>query len=135
MSMQMNNKERLAKDLAAHLQDPEFSDVKIICSDGEIPANRSILGMRSEYFRGMFSANNNFVESQAGSAKLPYSKAVMEKVLLYLYSGELDCQEMALRPMLDLLELFDLMNLSEEHSTMLESLLQLSVPHWSGKTV
>ena len=115
MSPQLNNKERLARDLVAYLQDPEFSDVKIICSDGgEILANKSILGMRSEYFRCMFSANNNFVESQAGTVKLPYSKAVVDKIILYLYSGEMDCEDLALRPMLDLLQLFDLMNLPEE---------------------
>ena len=32
MSMKLNKKERLAKDLLGHLQDPEFQDVKIICS-------------------------------------------------------------------------------------------------------
>ena len=121
MSPQLNNKERLARDLVAYLQDPEFSDVKIICSDGgEILANKSILGMRSEYFRCMFSANNNFVESQAGTVKLPYSKAVVDKIILYLYSGEMDCEDLALRPMLDLLEQLNLMNLPEEFSALVE---------------
>ena len=65
--MSLSYKESISRDVLAHLQDPEFCDVKIICSDGEIQANKTILGMRSQYFNSMFSSNNNFVESQAGS--------------------------------------------------------------------
>ena len=111
MSLQLNNTESLIKDFVSHLQDPEFCDVKIICSDGEIPANKSILGIRSQYFRSMFSNNNNFVESQAGSVKMPHTKAVMEKVVLYICSGKMDCDDLDLGKMLDLLALLDLMNL------------------------
>ena len=120
MSKQLDNKEKLSKNLAAHLQDPEFCDVKIICSDGDIPASKTILGMNSQYFRSMFSASSNFEESQAGRVQLPYTKAVVEKVVLYLYTGEMSCEDLAFRPIIDLLELLDLMNLPEEHSTLME---------------
>ena len=120
MSLQLNNTESLIKDFVSHLQDPEFCDVKIICSDGEIPANKSILGMRSPYFRSMFSSNNNFVESQAGSVKMPHTKAVMEKVVLYICSGKMDCDDLDLGQMLDLLGLLDLMNLSGEFSSLVD---------------
>ena len=103
MSVQLNNMDSVIKDLVAHLQDPELCDVKIICSDGEIAANKSVLVMRSQYFRSMFSSNNNFVENQTGSVKMPYSKAVMEKVILYICSGKLDCDDLALGSLLDLL--------------------------------
>ena len=82
MPKQLNNLKGVINDLVSHLQDPEFCDVKIICSDGEIPANKSILALRSQYFRSMFSSSNNFVESQAGCVKMPYNKGVMEKVVL-----------------------------------------------------
>ena len=55
----------VTKDIVGHLNDPEFWDVKIVGSDGVIPVNKTILSMRSQYFRSMFSSNN-FVESQAG---------------------------------------------------------------------
>ena len=103
MSLQLNNTENVIKDLVSHIQDPDFCDVKIICSDGEIPANKSILALRSQYFRSMFSSSNNFVESQAGCVKMPYSKGVMEKVILYICSGKLDCDDLALGSLLDLL--------------------------------
>jgi len=111
----------LSKDLLKGLQDPEFNDIKIIASDGEVvTANKVILSMRSRYFRSMFSANNNFVESQAGSVKMPYSKAVLDKVIIYLYSGKMDCEDLALRPLMDLLELLKLMNLSTKFSELVD---------------
>ena len=85
-----------------------------------VAANKSILGMRSQYFRSMFSSNNNFVESQAGSVKLPYIRAVVDKVVLYLYGGQLDCEDLALEPMLNLLEIFNLMNLPRDYNTLTE---------------
>ena len=115
--MSLRNKESVTNDILAHLQDPEYCDVRIVATDGEIPANKTILGMRSHYFRSMFSANNNFVESQVGSVKLSYSKAVLEKVIVYLYSGEMEFHDMDLRPLLDLIELLNLLNLATEFST------------------
>ena len=114
MAFQLNDIDDVIKDLISNLQIPELCDVKIICSDGEVPANKSLLSMRSQYFLSMFSSNNNFVESQDGIVKLPYSKAVMEKLVAFLYSGQLNCEDLGLGPMLDLLGLFDLTNISKE---------------------
>ena len=105
----------VTKDIVGHLTDPEFWDVKIVGTDGETMANMTILSMRSQYFRSMFSENNNFVESKARSVKMPYSKAVLDKIVLYLYSGQLDCDGMSLRALMDLLEIFNLMNLPAEY--------------------
>ena len=105
----------VSKDVVAHLTDPDFCDVKIVANDGEIQANKTILSIRSQYFRSMFSSRNNFVESQVGSVKMPYARSVLDKMVLYLYSGKLDCDQMSLRALMDLLELFNLMNLSAEY--------------------
>ena len=113
----MNQEVDVSKDILAHLSDPEYCDVTIVASDGEIPANKVILGMRSQYFRSMFSNNNNFVESQENKVKMPYTKAVLEKVVIYLYSGKMKYDDVDLRSQLDLLELLNMMNLSSEFST------------------
>ena len=118
MSLLLNNPESVSVDLVLHLQDPEYCDVKIICSDGEIAANKTILGIRSPYFRSMFSSSNNFVESKAGCVKMSQTKAVMEKVVLFFYSGRMACDDLALGQMMDLMALLDLMNLPEEFSTL-----------------
>ena len=89
------DKTELANNLTSHMKDPEFNDVKIEASDGVVPANKTILSMQSEYFKRMFSAN--FVESSTGIVKLPYPKVVIETVVFYLYSGEMDCDDMSLR--------------------------------------
>ena len=87
---------------------------KIVASDGEILANKAILSVRSRYFRSVFS--DNFVESRAGTVKMPYSKAVLDKMIIYLYSGKMACDDMSLQSLLDLMELLNYVNLSEEFS-------------------
>ena len=115
--MSIIKQESLCQDILAHLQDPEYYDVRIVASDGEIAANKTILGMRSPYFRSMFSSNNNFVESSTGTVKLHYARAVLKRVIIYLYSGELEFHDLDLKPLLDLMELLNLINLSMEFST------------------
>ena len=110
----INNEGDVGRDNLASLQNPEFCDVKIVGSDGEIPANKVILSLRSQYFRSMFSSNSNFVESQLGRVKLPHTKAVLEKLIVFLYSGNMDCQNLSLTQLLELLQLLDFMNLPRE---------------------
>ena len=57
---------------------------------------------------------------QAGSVKLPYTKAVVKKIIVYLYGGEMACEDLALRPMMNLLEQLNLMNLPKEVSDLMD---------------
>ena len=107
---------KVLQDIRSQLQNPEFCDVTIIATDGEIPVNKTILSMRSQYFRSMFSPKNNFQESKTNTVKMPYTKAVLEKVIIYICGGKMDCEDMEFRPLLDLLDLLKMMNLSEEFS-------------------
>ena len=113
----INKKTDFLKEFLDSLNDSERNDVKIVATDGEIAANRSVLSIKSQYFRSMFSQNSTFVESETGAVKMPYSKAVLEKVVLYLYSGVMDCQDMSLKLLMDLIEVLDMMNLSMECAT------------------
>ena len=106
----------LSKRYLDILDDPEFFDVKIICSDGEMQANKTILSIGSSYFRSMFSSNNNFVESSSKTVKLPYSREVVKRVVLYIYTGKLNGEDLALRSLLDLMELLNMMNFPMEFS-------------------
>ena len=114
MALLLNEESNTIKYLQDSLGDPEFCDVKIVATDGEVPANKTILSMSSQYFRSMFSDNNNFVEGQTGVVKMPYTKTVMEKVVFYLYSGQLKYQDLALGCLLDLMDLLNLTNLHDE---------------------
>ena len=93
-------------------KNPEFCDIKIKTNDGEIAASKFILSIRSEYFRVMFS--NNFVESSSGTVKMPYPRAVVDKVIRYLYTGQMEFKDPNLERLLDVLDLLRMMNLSEE---------------------
>ena len=106
------NKQIQSADLLGSLKNPDFCDIKIQANDGEIPASQLILSIRSEYFCAMFK--NNCVESSSGLVKLPYPKTVVEKLITYLYMGEMVFEDLQLGLLLDLLDLLRLMNLSEE---------------------
>lgn len=114
MAMLVNKERDVIKCHLDSLGDPDFCDVKIVASDGELSVSKFLLSIRSPYFRSMFSDNNNFVESQTGRVKMPYTKAVLEKVVIFLYSGKMSCQEMTLTSLLDLMDLLNLTNLHEE---------------------
>ena len=88
--MLIRNKSQVNKDLLDSLGKEEFCDVKIEAQDGEIAASKLILSIRSEYFSRMFSPKSNFVENSTGRVKFPYPLVVVERVITYLYCGEMD---------------------------------------------
>ena len=108
--MLLNNQPRVSSALLASLGRPEFCDIKIEVSGGELAANKTVLSMTCEFFRQLF----NLLESSTGLIKLPYPKAVVEKVIIYLYSGEMDCDDLGLGSLLDLLEFLEVTKLTEE---------------------
>ena len=116
MSLVIDNKEPLSKAMLELLHDSEFSDVEIEAIDGgTIPANKAVLSVRSEHFRAVFS--NNFVETRDATVKLQFTKAVLEKLVRYLYSGQLACEDMSLQSLRELMRLFDYVNLPNESSS------------------
>ena len=112
--MLLNKESAVMKCLQDSLGDPEYCDVKIVAFDGELSVSKFLLCIRSHYFRAMFSEDNNFSENQTGRVKMPYSKAVLEKLIIYLYSGKMNCEEMTLASLLDLLDLLNLTSYPEE---------------------
>ena len=80
----------------------EVNLVKTELHWGTVQGNFLGQSIRSEYFRVMFSSN--FVESSSGQVKLPYPKAVVDKVVSYLYTGKMVFEDLELGPLLDLLD-------------------------------
>ena len=116
MSLVINNEKDISKAILELLHVREFSDVEIEASDGgTISANKAVLSVRSEHFKAMFS--NNFVESRDATVELPFTKAVLEKLVRYLYSGQLACEDMSLQSLRELMVLFDYVNLPNESSS------------------
>ena len=100
-------------DILKMLERGSLNDVKIRLSDGEIFANKVILMARSEYFATMFS-NNKFIEGETNSVDMSHcSKAVMERIVKYLFSGEITFDQMALDQLLELYYTTDMMLLAK----------------------
>ena len=115
--MILDKKDNVIQRHLDSLQNPDVCDIKIVGCDGEVAANKLLLRLSCPFFSSMFSRVNNFVEREADSITLPHTKAVLEKVVTYLYSGQMECEEMKVGSLLELMGLLNFMNLSEEFDT------------------
>ena len=69
-------------------------NVLIVCDDGEVRANMELLSVRSDFFSRGFN-NPGFMESQNKSIRMKgCSKAAMETVKTYLYTGKMNFEEL-----------------------------------------
>ena len=111
--LKFSDRDTLVEDLLKMLERGSNNDVKIKLRDGEIVANKDILVARSEYFATMFS-NNKFIEGETGSVYMSkFSKTVMERIIKFLFSGEVIFENMCLADLLELSYTSDMMILSE----------------------
>ena len=103
----------LGEDLLKMLERGSLQDVKIKLSDGEIVANKDILMARSDYFATMFN-NNSFVEGKNNSVEMSHcSKAIMEKIVKYLFGGKVKFEDLSLTQLLELSQVSEMMLLSK----------------------
>ena len=93
------------EDILRLLKNGSFTDIRIILEDGEILANKDVLATRCEYFATMFSNNEvKFIEGETNSVDLSYcSKVVMDKIIDYLFSGEMKFNDFNLEQLLSLM--------------------------------
>ena len=97
-----DDKDQFAEDILRMLYQGSFNDVRIRLSDGEIVANNYILVVRSEYFATMFS-HSKFIEGETGSVDMSHcSKAVMERIIKFFFSGEISFNDLPLGELLEL---------------------------------
>ena len=107
------DKHQFTEDILKMLDRGSTNDVKIKLRDGEIVANKDILMARSDYFAAMLS-NNKFVEGETGSVDMSHcSKLAMEKIIKFLFSGEVSFDQMPLAHHLELIHMTDMMLLTE----------------------
>lgn len=80
----------LVADLHSHLQDADISDVTLVGTDGEtVLAVRSILAMRSHYFKTLFFSSFQESSTNMERVQLAYSSKVMKAVVEYCYTDEI----------------------------------------------
>ena len=110
----VRNKVKVAVDLLNSFKDDHpHKDVKIILDDGKIEASKFVLAARSEYFKKMFADDHRFKESQENAVIVPCKKIVMNKVIEYLYGGELNIDGLAMVEVFECLDLLRMMMLDD----------------------
>jgi len=78
----------LVSDLQAHLNDPDICDVTLRGTDDKtVDAVRSILAMRSRFFKSLLFGN--FQESNLSEVPLGFSSLVLRAVVEYCYTDEI----------------------------------------------
>ena len=96
------DRKRFDEDILRMLERGSLNDVKIELSDGEIIANKDILMARSEYFATMFS-NDKFIEGETNTVDMGHcSKAIMEKIIKFLFTGAVMFDDLSLVQLMEL---------------------------------
>ena len=115
MENRFEDKDTLAKDLLKMLEKGSQHDVLIKLSDGVMNANKDILRARSDYFDTMFS-NDNFVEGETNTVDMSHcSKAVMERIIKFLFSGIVTFKDISLAQFLELSYMSEMMLFDKLH--------------------
>ena len=105
----IDDKGKLVEDLLKMLKEGSSSDVKIVLEDGEIHANKDIL------IATMLN-NKNFVEGKDNCVDIrqcDVNKKVMEKIVYFLFSGEMKLHDLSLMDLLKLMHMANMMLLKD----------------------
>ena len=113
----LDQKEKFVEDIFHLLKSGKMTNsIRIVLEDGEILANKDVLSARCEYFATMFKNNNEikFIEGETKSVDMSYcTKVVMEKIIDYLFSGEMRINDLNLDQLLKLMNMASLILLDD----------------------
>ena len=101
-------------------------NITITCDDGEVCANMELLSVRSDFFGRGFN-NPGFMESRQKSIRMKgCSKAAMEAVKTYLYTGEMDFKQLELSTLLYIMNVSREIFIEEELFNSIESYIKVA---------
>ena len=112
----VDNSDQFISDVECMLNTRNSSgnDTKIILEDGEIFANKGILMARCDYFKTMFNNEYRFKEGESNSVDMKHcSKVVMEKIIIYLFSGKMKLDDISFPDGIRLLNMARLMMMGD----------------------
>ena len=113
MASTVDGRERFISDILAMITGGTSNDVKIVLNDGEIVANKDVLSARSDYFATMFS-NTQFIEGETKHVAFNHcSKAIMEKIIQYLFSGIVKLHDLSLSDLVTMMNMTTMMLLDD----------------------
>ena len=119
MSSIINSGDKFKSDILAMITSGTSNDVKILLEDGEeITANKDVLCARSDYFSTMFRNNNqvSFVEGETNMVDMGHcNKVVMEKIIKYLFSGDMILHDLCLPDLVKMVNMTSMMMMDDLH--------------------
>ena len=111
----IDDRGKLVEDLLKMIKGGSSNDVQIVLEDREIQANKDILIARSEYLASML-IKENFVEGKDNCVDMrqcDVNKMVMEKIIHFLFSGEMKLNDVPLLKLLKLMRISNMMLLPD----------------------
>ena len=111
----VDRREKFVSDIMAMILCGTSNDVKIVLEDGEIVANKDVLSARSDYFATMFSNREcEFIEGETSQVTFHHcSKVIMEKIIQYLFSGNVKLYDLSLSDLVTMLNMTTMMMLDD----------------------
>ena len=111
----INNGDKFKSDIMKMMTKATSNDVKIALEDGEIQANKDVLCARSEYFATMLSNEEvKFMEGETKRVDMSYcSKIIMEKIISYLFSGDMELHDLSLPDLVNMMNMTSMMMLED----------------------
>ena len=110
----VDKSDQYISDVECMLKTRTGNDIKIVLEDSEIYANKDILVSRSEYFKTMFHNEHQFLEGESNSVDMRHcNKAIMEKIIIYLFSGKMKLDDMSFPDGIRLLNMARLMMMGD----------------------
>jgi len=109
------------------LKKESLNDVKILLEDGKIRANKDVLAARSDYFATMLSNKEyKFIEGETNTVNMSFcKKVVMEKIIHYLFSGDMNFHNLSLPLLIEMMNVSSMMMLDELLVSIKELVLRL----------
>ena len=125
----VNHREEFISNMIRMLSGGTSNDIKIVLEDGEIFANKDVLSSQSDYFATMFSNHNvKFIEGETNIVNLNYcSKKIMEKIIKFLFTGEMSLLEMSVSDLVNMVNISRMMLLFALKDDVQKHLLKIIV--------
>ena len=123
----INNGDKFKSDIMKMMTKATSNDVKIALEDGEIQANKDVLCARSEYFATMLSNEEvKFIEGETKTVDMGYcSKLIMEKIIKYLFSGDMTLHDLSLPNLVKMMNMTSMMMMDDIYENVNEYVLEL----------
>ena len=127
----VNHRDEFISKMMAMLTGGTSNDVKIVLNDGEILANKDVLSAQSDYFATMFSNNKRmFIEGETRTVHFSHcSKNMMERIVKYLFSGEMKLYDMSLSDLVTMMNMTNMMMLDALKDDIQKHLLERTENH------